>query len=161
MSDNYISGIYDYCDRWCERCAFTARCFLFAREDKFFGDKTEHDLKSGAFWKTMHDIFSDTKELIQRAAEEHGIDLNAVDQDELAQEMKAIDKIHRHVLQDPLVVQATGYLKLVNKWFEQHASSFEQKQDDLASLDLMQINGCDPEAEAISITDACEGCGIS
>ena len=21
-----ISGIYNYCDRWCERCAFTARC---------------------------------------------------------------------------------------------------------------------------------------
>ena len=22
----YISGIYNYCDRWCERCRFTSRC---------------------------------------------------------------------------------------------------------------------------------------
>src|SRR5262245_58416083 len=29
---NFISGIYNYCDRWCERCAFTSRCFLYATE---------------------------------------------------------------------------------------------------------------------------------
>lgn len=22
----YIPGIYNYCDRWCERCQFTSRC---------------------------------------------------------------------------------------------------------------------------------------
>lgn len=23
---NFIEGIYNYCDRWCEKCSFTARC---------------------------------------------------------------------------------------------------------------------------------------
>jgi len=27
---SYIDGISAYCDRWCERCAFTARCSTFA-----------------------------------------------------------------------------------------------------------------------------------
>ena len=27
---DFIPGIYNYCDRWCERCAFTARCMNFA-----------------------------------------------------------------------------------------------------------------------------------
>ena len=26
----FIEGIYNYCDRWCERCAFTERCSLIA-----------------------------------------------------------------------------------------------------------------------------------
>ena len=108
MSTDFIAGIYNYCDRWCERCAFTARCLVFAREKKYFGDKAEHDLKSDAFWKTMTEIFSDTKTLIQRAAEEHGIDLNSVDQEELDREMKAMAKIQRRARRDRLVVQATG-----------------------------------------------------
>ena len=27
-----IPGIYTYCDRWCERCAFTSRCLQFRLE---------------------------------------------------------------------------------------------------------------------------------
>jgi len=26
---NFIEGIYNYCDRWCERCSFTNRCLNF------------------------------------------------------------------------------------------------------------------------------------
>jgi predicted protein tyrosine phosphatase len=24
----FIPGIYNYCDRWCERCPFTSRCLI-------------------------------------------------------------------------------------------------------------------------------------
>ena len=30
--ENRIPGIYNFCDRWCERCNFTDRCEGFARE---------------------------------------------------------------------------------------------------------------------------------
>ena len=30
IQDGYIVGIFNYCDRWCERCPFTSRCRLFA-----------------------------------------------------------------------------------------------------------------------------------
>jgi hypothetical protein len=156
MTMDFIPGIYNYCDRWCERCAFTERCLVFAREKKYFGDKKEHDLKSDAFWKTMQHIFSDTKTLILKAAEEHGIDLNSVDQEELDREMKALEKVERQARRHPLVVHCTRYSQWVNEWFQQHASSFEQKGDDLISLEMMQIDGCDPEADAISINDACD-----
>jgi hypothetical protein len=32
MARNYIDFISAYCDRWCERCAFTARCSAFATQ---------------------------------------------------------------------------------------------------------------------------------
>jgi hypothetical protein len=30
LRDGFIVGIYNYCDRWCETCAFTSRCAVFA-----------------------------------------------------------------------------------------------------------------------------------
>lgn len=30
VQDGFILGIYNYCDRWCECCPFTARCRVFA-----------------------------------------------------------------------------------------------------------------------------------
>ncbi len=30
----YIPGIYNYCDRWCERCQFTSRCLNHSIEEK-------------------------------------------------------------------------------------------------------------------------------
>jgi hypothetical protein len=30
VQDGFILGIYNYCDRWCERCRFTSRCRVFA-----------------------------------------------------------------------------------------------------------------------------------
>jgi hypothetical protein len=30
VRDGFIVGIFNYCDRWCETCAFTSRCHVFA-----------------------------------------------------------------------------------------------------------------------------------
>jgi len=30
VQDGFIVGIFNYCDRWCERCAFASHCRLFA-----------------------------------------------------------------------------------------------------------------------------------
>lgn len=39
----FIPGIFNYCDRWCERCAFTRRCRLFADEKKLQAEYKEWD----------------------------------------------------------------------------------------------------------------------
>jgi len=30
----HIPGIYNYCDRWCDKCLFTSQCLLFSNESK-------------------------------------------------------------------------------------------------------------------------------
>ena len=40
VQDDFIVGIFNYCDRWCERCPFTGRCRLFADESEM---EFEHD----------------------------------------------------------------------------------------------------------------------
>jgi len=32
----YIDGIFNYCDRWCEKCTFTSNCRLFSNESKIY-----------------------------------------------------------------------------------------------------------------------------
>src|SRR5688572_15525227 len=40
VQDGFIVGIFNYCDRWCERCPLTNRCRLFA-------DMAEIDFEQG------------------------------------------------------------------------------------------------------------------
>jgi hypothetical protein len=35
VTDGFILGIYNYCDRWCETCRFTSRCRAFAEGAKY------------------------------------------------------------------------------------------------------------------------------
>ena len=35
VRDGFIVGIYNYCDRWCERCALTSHCRLFADQAQY------------------------------------------------------------------------------------------------------------------------------
>jgi hypothetical protein len=59
MSDShFIDGIFNYCDRWCERCALTARCRLFAMERELHeaggADKLKQsDHENADFWRKL------------------------------------------------------------------------------------------------------------
>jgi len=50
----FIPGIYDYCDRWCERCEFSHRCAQFAmRSHDRPDDPRTRDLENRKFWETL------------------------------------------------------------------------------------------------------------
>ena len=70
-----ISGIYNYCDRWCEKCQFTSRCLLYATEQEDPDDSPEsRDIQNKAFWDKLGRIFQETKEMLTEWAEEAGVD---------------------------------------------------------------------------------------
>lgn len=74
MKQKFISGIYNYCDRWCERCTFTTRCRNFESTSKLSSD--ELDINNKAFWDNISNNFKKAIELLHNAAKEYGIDLN-------------------------------------------------------------------------------------
>ena len=66
MSDKqYISEIYNYCDRWCERCAFTSRCRIFEAEEPGVTDYPDEPIDTPEFWEKMRDSFARTLEVLQ------------------------------------------------------------------------------------------------
>jgi hypothetical protein len=71
--DGYIDGIYNYCDRWCERCAFTSKCRNYA-----FG-KDAPDPNGPELWDFLHNVFEATMLMLQEKMEELGIDPKEID----------------------------------------------------------------------------------
>src|SRR5216684_1243350 len=118
LADNpdFISGIYNYCDRWCERCPFTARCLVYATEKEDEDDNAEsRDIRNAAFWQKVESIFKQTREMITAWAEENGVDLSAVDADSAIQEHR---RDRENASSHELAVAAENYAWQVNKWFE-------------------------------------------
>jgi len=66
----FIPGIYNYCDRWCERCPFTSRCMNYALSEEAFVDPDSRDMKNKAFWEALSAIFAATLEILKAKAEE-------------------------------------------------------------------------------------------
>jgi hypothetical protein len=125
---NFISGIYNYCDRWCERCPFTSRCMVYATEkEDDDGDPATRDITNEAFWRKLASIFEETKQMMVEWAEEAGVDLSQVD--EAANQQR--EKRRSDAFKDELAVAATDYANTVANWF----TGFDQvlNVNDLAS----------------------------
>jgi hypothetical protein len=49
----YISGIYNYCDRWCEKCRFTSNCYLYTTESRI----SSHQILNNGEMPPMEEVF--------------------------------------------------------------------------------------------------------
>jgi hypothetical protein len=141
---NFIPGIHNWCDRWCERCPFTARCMNFAiGEPRGLGKETP-DLNNERFWAQLEDIFQATLELLHEMVEEQGLDLNEVDSAELVAEE---ERRHEAVSQHALVARAETYADKVDEWFEAAGPLFKQKGEELIAYVRMNLPGLDVEGK--------------
>lgn len=150
LADNpaFISGIYNYCDRWCERCAFTSRCFLYATEqaEPDANDPEIRDFDNEKFWRKLHNIFSDTATMITEWAAEAGVDLDSVDvNEEMAQHEREMEAAE----QDELSELARDYAITVQNWFRAQFGPGEDLHEDA-------ISDSEPAVEDVSVRDAAE-----
>ncbi|MBI9037198.1 MAG: hypothetical protein JEY97_03625 [Bacteroidales bacterium] len=153
----FIPGIYNYCDRWCERCPLASRCFNFASSEKFFDTQESKDIQNEKFWDKLHKVFEFTSELIHRSALEVGIDLENIEEDEEIQKSIQEDKNkHKWARKHPVSKAGKKYYKKVDKWFEDSKLMFEQKGIELESFFEMEIPGFDVEDELYKLKDAVE-----
>ena len=56
---SHIPGIYNYCNRWCEKCGFTSKCLLFTNESKI----TTHQILNDGELPGVKNIFDFPEEL--------------------------------------------------------------------------------------------------
>jgi hypothetical protein len=116
-----ISGIYNYCDRWCERCPLTSRCLVYATETDDDSAQT-HDLTNEAFWRKLSNVFQETRDMIAEWAGEAGIDLNkADDEDGPAQRKRRRQQVDNH----PLTRAGKKYANDASDWFRELDQTLE------------------------------------
>lgn len=150
---NFISGIYNYCDRWCERCSFTSRCLLYAMEQREWSDPATRDISNEAFWQKLHAVFQQTMEMIKEFAEEQGIDLESLDvQSEMEEEARQRERTEKHKLSRA----ALRYSKMVQDWFKTEKTLFREKEAELNEKLNWGLDESQQHAEAARIVDAVE-----
>jgi hypothetical protein len=114
---NNIPGIFNWCDRWCERCHMTSRCTLYQQEQE---DKAilGSDLSEEEKLEKIREKLSETMEMLSEAAEEFEIDLDEIDEEEQEEAMHEHEinqiKIDIHPISD----LSEAYMKESMDWLK-------------------------------------------
>jgi hypothetical protein len=121
MSKN-ISGIYNYCDRWCERCTFTSRCAIYDGVADL--PPEEGDIKNKAFWDRLSKNVSKAQDLLQKASEDFGVDLD--DDSEEMEEGQKRERIKIESREHPLSVLSFHYASIGRDWLKTQPGMLER-----------------------------------
>lgn len=150
---NFIPGIYNYCDRWCERCPFTRRCMNYAISQEEFSDPDSMDVDNPEFTEKIFDLFKVSTELLTEMAEEHYIDLNEIDTEDYEKKRKSNREFAES---NPCSIEAKEYRIHVKEWFESSKNLFIDKEEELNSQLDLDIAGTDPVKTSDKIKDSIE-----
>jgi len=150
--EKYISGIYNYCDRWCERCQFTSRCLNCELAEEQFGDLQEKDGLNEAFWQRFSEMLQNTLSMLKEMAKERGIDIDSID---FEKDYDDGDYIKGNPLTDLIFHTSESEAKAVNDWFNSNEHIFLEKEDAINRIRLIASQN-NPAKEAANINDAIE-----
>ena len=117
----FIPGIYNYCDRWCERCPLTSRCLNFSVSQEDSSDPEAQDIRNEAFWNKLSGILGETLELLRESAEKWGIELETLVSMDDIENIKAKDVAAENHL---LCRAAKRYSEWVEDWFRGRETLF-------------------------------------
>lgn len=122
----YIRGIYNYCDRWCERCPFTAKCSVFdmeqEMEEQLAARNDARDDENAVFWKNLETVFAQTRVVIHHIPDdEPDPEMERLMEEEATRD----EEMNRH----PLSTGSFTYAKLADAWFEEHAPLIPDESD--------------------------------
>lgn len=139
-SDKYISGIYNYCDRWCEKCSFTDKCLSFEMSMEKFDDKV--DMSDKKFWADLENSFRLVKEMLTDYMKEHNISMPTDEENAIIEiEMKRIDDT---IKANPLIIESRIYNKTTtnvlreNDYFVPQPSSIKEEEKESENLKRLQ-----------------------
>ncbi len=139
-SDRFIPGIYNYCDRWCERCILTNKCLVYAHEQEIktdSGDPEANDMNNKKFWDQIRLSFEVMFEMIQEDAERLGIDLNNMPDLPLPEDVEY-----------PVEKLANEYGFAMHNWLKENKEILNEKAE--------QIQLINNKTDAVKLADAWE-----
>lgn len=121
MKQKFIDGIYNYCDRWCERCTFTSRCRNYESTSKLTPEQL--DINNQAFWQNISSNFQNAITLLYKMAKERGIDLNNISAEETKEYEERQSFIKKAAQSHILTKLCKQYEKVARPFFETEISN--------------------------------------
>lgn len=136
--DNFIPGIYNYCDRWCERCTLTSRCMTFAVEKRFREGEDIEDVMNEMFWNGLDRNIGGEHPNPEAESVEIGFGFDIDDDDEHDDSMGGLfgeedfmeDLEKEQTDKHPCITGASRYFDVVHAWYQgaQHLETLSDEQ---------------------------------
>lgn len=130
-NSNYVPGIYNYCDKWCEKCITTSKCLNFKLDSCDEISRNNLDDKNNKFWTKMENILKNTIELIQLLSTKKNIVLEYISTNNINSKINNLKDIRNIVKEKYLSKLSKQYIHSVQQWFDSSENSFIQKEDEL------------------------------
>lgn len=115
-SNRFIEGVYNYCDRWCARCPLSARCRLYAMEQRLGEAGT--DVDAAAFWAALGVAMPPDSDFVDDEFDfsPAGDEPDVLSDDLLSEAIEREEQVYRH----RIVEAATAYGIGADAWLRDH-----------------------------------------
>lgn len=127
--EEFVAGIFNYCDRWCERCNFTDQCRLYHNDQSKNKDAGEDD-----FAHVISKSLSETIELLHNIAEERGINLDDLEDDD--ESFYKEQAKHEAARNHPITLASDEYLKQTDQWMKAFNSLEKEMKELIKNIEL-------------------------
>lgn len=161
---DFIPGIFNYCDRWCERCPMTMKCRQYAMEATM--EALDGELETGdgggnaEFWKRIDENLEKTLGMIDENRDPAEFESGAGDSPqfdaELDEEMEREEQIEQEIRKHPLALETMNYLDRVDPWFEKAGDLLKGKGVDLESRVRRAAPAADTGTESRHLNEAAD-----
>ena len=160
---DYIPGIYNYCNRWCERCLYTNRCMTFEmeKEIKLEIEKEKRREKSMEenkdFWDQVNKTIEEAAELIDEEiplVKNDGSYFDDWDDEDVEEAMKEHKEKHEKAENQKISKVALKYENAAHKWLEDKKDILKQDYDPDTKDFNVSYPGITDEKELKQLTDS-------
>ena len=129
MGSGFISGIFNYCDKWCERCALSSRCMVFRAEAESGRLNNKPQEINEELWREISDMLNTVLENLKKLMKDRGLD-HYEDQEIDEEFVRAEELVESH----PLTLISETYFKQTHIWLDSNREMIAEKIDGYKSL---------------------------
>ncbi len=150
----FICGIYNYCDRWCEKCTYKSRCQLYSDLSESANFSAEEAELSGSDLKSnVNRFFTNLYAMIdsRNNMPEYSHQSDSSEKEGLPEVIK-----DEHIVTHPLVIDAECCFRISWHWFSNSRRNFLRLQRELTNGIISFSKQSDAEESFYAFRDATE-----
>ena len=147
-TNHFISGIHNYCDRWCERCAFIDRCTIGHMEQQRWAKGSDWNPED--FFEELEKMYPSSEETMHQWLLENDIDFSHIEPEELpkpklkSKALAAEMRMRQEAYDEPFKI----FLDANDEALETHGIDLNGDQERLNGRDTQERSAL---AEAIDV----------
>lgn len=128
----FIDGIFNYCDRWCERCDFALKCRVYDETERARRRHIERGEDPDSVDSAIHDVgrsFAKVHRMLERFAKREGLNLEDLAKPDPAETVR---RKRRPASGDkPLIQAADQFMDGCRKLLDRMRPTFDESTDDV------------------------------